>query len=115
MKEIFYSETAKFVLTDKEFIEAMKAFDSKKQYYCKRLDSTLSPYTKFTRPIEDNSVYYKMDNGKFRWFLKNIKVYMYTVKGVLTRIVFKDDAQQKEFEDRIVTADEFFDNGYEQE
>jgi len=118
MKEIFYSERDKFDLTESEFSDAMKAWGQKKSYYCKRLKSNLSPYHKFTRPSWSNAVYLKLDNGKYKWFLKAENIYMYTVNGVLTRLVFKDDAQKKTFEDRIITADEFYDGwdkGYQQE
>jgi hypothetical protein len=59
MNEIFYQGGMKFVLTDEETKAAVEVFNNRQTYYCKRLDSFLSPYFLVIRPEEEKDICFR--------------------------------------------------------
>ena len=52
MMEVYYSADKRIIITDREFSEAVSAWNSGKSYWCRRIKSLLSPFHKVVEPIE---------------------------------------------------------------
>lgn len=76
MKEIIYSienRKKKFVLTDNEFAEAMACWNCGNNYFCVRLDASLTKFYKWAEtPTEDKGfeVLMEMKNGQVKKVFK---------------------------------------------
>ncbi len=68
MTLVVYNDKQKFVLTKSEKVEARKFWARRENYFCKRIDSSLSPFYLYFYPL------YKMiDRFDLRVYDKNIK------------------------------------------
>jgi len=123
MKDVVYrknftQEDDIFTLTDNEFFEAMNSWKSKEDYWCPRLGCVLPKrYTFITTPkahLEHTIYFLEGDESKREYIKANGKIFSIVggirASGITIEEKFKDEKLQKEFEKKLVSIDDFYDD-----
>lgn len=107
MKIVHYDEKNNFVLTDKEFVEAMQEWAEKRIYYCERLGVALGHVFKFARtPVgeENLKIYINPAEPTYtRYFKQGRLWYVYSDSPVYVQASWVNDQNEKE----LVLEEEF--------
>lgn len=85
MKEIYYQDLPQpFVLTDKEFFEAYKAWNKRESYWCDRLDALLGPFIRFAKTPDSEDGREILVRAGDKWerkYFKNKEKYFEVLPG----------------------------------
>lgn len=116
MKEIIYTGYPKnqtFLLTDKEFDEAMLGWDSKNNYWCVRLERSLSPYFKHAGTPKEELGYQVFmlkgsNSGYKKIFLQNGTYYEKVTDNGTERKISPPELQKKETIKQLIPQEDFY-------
>ena len=113
MKQVIYGRDKKYLLTDQEFVEAIKAWDEGNNYWCNRLEALLSKfitYAETPRFEVDSEIFILQGNGGSwqRVYLRNGIYYELVTLDSVQRLVAPPALQEKATIDRLVPQEEFF-------
>jgi len=106
MKEIIYSangDNEKFLLTDKEFSEARSAWNTKKNYFCPRIEASLSPYYLFARTPKSQVGYEVFVMGGEVLIFKKLDKYFRGYEN--TKVLINLTPEQTK---KLIPIDEFY-------
>ena len=116
MKKVYYNSEMQYLITDREFAEAMIEWAKKLPFWCSRLEVLLSPYFKIveTPRVElGKKIMIDLVGGQPRRLFKNAEGnYVEILDRIGSTMMCRIDKEKmKEFEKRLVSQEDFYNTG----
>ncbi len=115
MKEITYSDKKKFLLTDKEFKNAVLAWSEKANYWCQRLEASLSSFIAYAETPEvfwHRNVYTELDKGTERHYFVKKDGRLFQIIGEKRDDVVEIDLRNPKFKElmgnKLVKQEDYY-------